>query len=251
MGKRNIKPTFCHIGHYICKCGKEFTKAQSYTAHLSHCKLNLSEEAYNDRVLLQKENFKLGNENTVYFSRVENSNIRIIDRSAIQHVVRNAWIDIFPLDGMPDGIVRRKIHQFKLLYSRAMLQYSLFNTIVNQNRPDRPIYERVLIAFGNRFNIGRLLNTSECMERIDRQLRKYSYDTSKYVVNFMGAYKFKEMFPKEIYDNTCLYDFETERLPAPKDYNKVLTQLYGDYMRIPPGNQRNRHHSEVIEPSHE
>lgn len=62
MGKRNIKPTFCHIGHYICKCGKEFTKAQSYNAHLSHCKLNLSEEAYNDRVLLQKENFKLGNE---------------------------------------------------------------------------------------------------------------------------------------------------------------------------------------------
>lgn len=32
---------FNNEGHFVCKCGREFTKEQSYHAHQSHCKIHL------------------------------------------------------------------------------------------------------------------------------------------------------------------------------------------------------------------
>lgn len=63
---------------------------------------------------------------------------------------------------------------------------------------------------------------------------KYSYENSDYLVNFMGAYKFKEMFLKTVYAEGALYEFEGLQLNGPKDYDFVCTQLYGDYMTPPP-----------------
>lgn len=39
---------------YTCICGKSFTKASSYRAHLSHCKLYLGEDKYNFRLQQQR-----------------------------------------------------------------------------------------------------------------------------------------------------------------------------------------------------
>ena len=69
----------------------------------------------------------------------------------------------------------------------------------------------------------------------------YKYDDSKYVVNFMGAYKFKEMFPKQYYDNPKEYDFENMKLIGASEYDKILTQMYGDYMKPPATDQRFSH----------
>ena len=63
----------------------------------------------------------------------------------------------------------------------------------------------------------------------------------------MGAYKFKEMFPSEIYTETEMYQFEDVQLPGPKNYDFYLKQLYGDYMKPPADNDKNKHCTEVIE----
>ena len=47
---------------------------------------------------------------------------------------------------------------------------------------------------------------------------------------FKGQYKFKEMFPKKWYGSGTLYCFEDSQLIGPEEYDKVLTQQYGDYM---------------------
>lgn len=196
---------------------------------------------------LQYKNFRIGNEQTIYFARVENSKIRIEDTSAIEKRIRNAWIDIFPLDGMPNNAVARKIKEGYLLYRRLLLQYSQFNVIVNQDLPNRPKHEQMLINLGRIIKPERFLDTKKCLKKLDKSLRRCDYEKSDYVVNFMGAYKFKEMFPKSFYDSAVLYDFESEKFIAPKDYDFVLRQMYGDYMKPPEGKDRNKHHSRVIE----
>ena len=194
------------------------------------------------------KNYWAGNERTIYISRVEDKRIILIDRSAIKEKRRQAWIDIFPLDGMPNNILIRKMHQFHLLYRRAMLKYSLFSTIVNQGLHNRSLLEKLLIWLGKITNIEKYLDTDKCMTKLDQAMRKYPYESAKYVVNFMGAYKFKEMFPKAVYDDVDFYEFEDITLPAPRDYDLVLSQLYGDYMKLPPEDQRNEHHIELIIP---
>ncbi|MBD3107613.1 LicD family protein [Bacillus sp. AGMB 02131] len=192
------------------------------------------------------KNFKKGNEKTIYFSRVENINFEIEDNSAIKKRIRNAWIDIFPLDGMPNNRLVRFFHKIRLLYLRVTLQYSQFSVIVNQNLPNRPLHENILIKIGKMINFERILDTEKCMNKLDIALKKYNYHNSKYVVNFMGAYKFKEMFLREIYDDTEKYEFETEQLIAPKNFNFVLSQMYGDYMTPPREDAKNKHNTKTI-----
>lgn len=196
---------------------------------------------------LQFKNFKELENPTIYFSRVEDESAKIKDNSAIVKRVRSAWIDIFPLDGMPNNSFIRFLHKIRLLFLRGLLQYSQFSIIVNQKLPNRPWYEKVLIWVGNIINFEKILDTKKCMYRLDKTLTKYKYEDSKYVVNFMGAYKFKEMFKKEIYEKSALYKFEDLMLVAPKEYDFVLRQMYGDYMKVPPVEEQNKHFSEVIE----
>ena len=82
------------------------------------------------------------------------------------------------------------------------------------------------------------------LNRIDQLLKKYSVEETGWIVNFMGQYKFKEMFPKTWYGKGTFYDFEESRLIGPDEYDKVLTRQYGDYM-TPPKN-KNAHAVEFV-----
>ena len=81
---------------------------------------------------------------------------------------------------------------------------------------------------------------------IDTLLKKYPYEDSNWVANFMGQYKFKEMFPKAYYGKGKLYKFEDAELMGPIDADHVLRQMYGDYMSLPPANLRVAHVDNVF-----
>lgn len=162
-------------------------------------------------------------------------------RVSEKNIEWNAWIDIFPLDGLPKRKLIFALHKYRLLYLRLMFQYSRFSKNVNINLPHRPFHEKFFIAAGKYIPFERLLNRQKRMRLIDRCLKKYSYKDAAYVVNFMGAYKFREMFPKAIYENIAEYPFEDIKLPAPRDYDTVLRQMYGDYMTPPPQIEQNKH----------
>ncbi|MCI8347216.1 MAG: LicD family protein [Bacilli bacterium] len=178
-----------------------------------------------------------------YVAKVENKKVKVKNKTAKIERMQNAWIDIFPLDGMPRNFIIRKFHMLKLLYSRLLLKYSQFSTITNQRIKGRPLHEKILMIIGKICQFEKLLNNHSCLEKIDKNLKKYQYDDSDYVVNFMGAYKFKEMFPRQIYEEIGKYSFEGLELTGPKNYDLVLTQLYGDYMKEP--KDKNHHFTEL------
>ena len=43
------------------------------------------------------------------------------------------------------------------------------------------------------------------------------------------------------------YEFENIKLLGPRDYDFVLKQLYGDYMKLPDINDRNKHQLEILD----
>lgn len=176
-----------------------------------------------------------------YPAQVVDPSFEIRDTAAQVEKTRSAWIDLFPLDGMPKGKVKFFFHKYRLLYLRMMLKFSQFSEVVAVNLKHRPLHERILIAVGKHLHLESRLDTHKRMLLIDRCLKKYPYETAKQVINFMGAYKFRELFPKSIYDETAEYPFEGMSLPAPKDYDRVLTQMYGDYMTPPPVEEQNKH----------
>lgn len=178
-----------------------------------------------------------------YFSRIVDTRHEVKRKGSIVERNENVWVDIFPLDGMPNALVVRSIHMLRLLYARARYHIATFDK-VNLKRPGRPLSERIVIWFVMHTGIGTRSNAGKWLDKIDRLLKKYSIEDTNWVVNFMGQYKFKEMFPRSWYGKGKLYDFEDRQMMGPVDYDKVLTQQYGDYM-TPPQN-KDAHAAELI-----
>lgn len=190
----------------------------------------------------QFKNYNLHNIKT-YFSRLESDRYTLVDKSANTIDERGPWIDIFPIDYISNPESKSfPLLKLKLLYRRLMFQYSQFDTLVNQNLPGRKGIEKWLIQVGNVIHPERFLNTQHCLNKLDQSLKKMNQKPSNYMINFMGIYKFNEMFKKEIYEDLVLYPFEDIQLKGPKDYHSYLTQLYGDYMQLPPVEEQNKHH---------
>ena len=61
----------------------------------------------------------------------------------------------------------------------------------------------------------------------------------------MGRNLRRGSFPKEWLDEAVYVDFEDRKLPVPKEYDKYLTYLYGDYMQMIPVSERRMSHSIV------
>lgn len=178
-----------------------------------------------------------------YFSRIVDTRHELKRTGSTVVRIEDVWVDIFPLDGMPNNALIRRIHMLRLLYNRARYHMSTFDR-VNLKRPNRPLSERVIIKFVLITGFGTKSDPKKWLNKIDRLLKKYPIEKSNWIVNFMGQYKFKEMFPKSWYGKGKMYEFEDNELMGPVEYDKVLSQQYGDYM-TPPKN-KNAHAAEFV-----
>lgn len=67
--------------------------------------------------------------------------------------------------------------------------------------------------------------------------------TNKRVGVFVESIGEHNIFATEYFASTIQLKFEGIYFNAPKEYRKCLTQLYGDYMQLPPENRRISGHS--------
>jgi lipopolysaccharide cholinephosphotransferase len=181
-----------------------------------------------------------------YFAHIEDSTMKIERHDKMTTEIANAWIDIFPLDGMPSNNIKRKLHKLNILYQRAMYRFSVFDKAVDINKKNRPLHEAILIKIGLIVKPQKILNTKKRLDKLDKVLTKCKYDKCNYLVNAMGVYKFKEMFPKSVYGKGEYYQFEDIQIFGPENYDFVLKQMYGDYMTPPKLSDRNHHESTVV-----
>jgi lipopolysaccharide cholinephosphotransferase len=181
------------------------------------------------------------------YAHVEDLRVRVNLHSAVNSRRQYAWIDIYPLDGLPGGKVLSRLKFFSMLPRRILYHYSCFSDYVNLQRPDRPLYQRAMIALGRVTGIGKHISTRRQMEKIDDMLKKLSSKPSRWYVNFMGLYLFREIYDKSVYGDGAYYEFEGGMYRGPADAHGFLTQMYGDYMTPPPEDHRVIHVIDEIE----
>ena len=108
--------------------------------------------------IIQKQNIEglylnyFPNQDTyiVYPIKLENTEVNLINKSGIEERIVNVWIDIFPLDGMPNNAITRKIHKSRLLICRALMQLAQFK-FVAINYSKRPFIENAIIKIAKCF----------------------------------------------------------------------------------------------------
>ncbi len=103
--------------------------------------------------------YKQNEEYKRYFSRLVNRNVKIHNASNTKLIVENAWVDIFPFDGMPSGNLMQKVHFWHMTAIRFFYHASCFEELVNLNRPGRAWYLQLAIKFIAKTHIGSRMDT--------------------------------------------------------------------------------------------
>lgn len=176
-----------------------------------------------------------------YITRVVDEDTKVIEeRIGNDTRYTHASIDIFPVDGTPNNRMLRKLYFFRVLFHRAMMSLC-YKDSIDRKRP-RGTAEKMLLWVMERIPVEKMTTPGRQKEAIDRLLRKQSVRKSEYIGNIMGAYRTREIVPKSWYGKGKYYQFEDIRLRGFSDADAYLTYTYGDYMQLPPEEQRKTHY---------
>lgn len=192
-------------------------------------------------------NYKQNPEYNRYFSRIVDTRVTVVNASNTKTIRENAWIDIFPFDGMPANALWQKQIFWRLTFWRFLYSASCFDELVNLNRPGRQLSVRAAIKFLQATRFGRKFNTKKLMGILERKLMKHPYDESPYMVSFVGAYMMREIVDKRLLGEGTKYPFEDIQLIGPVEYDEFLRHFYGDYMTPPSDADKDKHNIERIE----
>ena len=148
------------------------------------------------------------------------------------------WIDILPCDGISSNPQEAKKHlqQIDSLARHAYwmgVQYSAWSTIIK----GKNLKEKVKFGLKKIASLGVKENV---FDTLFRYRHKYNYATSEF---FFATthYGMKEWQPKKNLEGFILHKFEDHEFYIMSGWNENLKSLYGDYMKLPPENQRESH----------
>jgi len=155
------------------------------------------------------------------------------------------WVDIFVIDSFPSGRLTAKIHKGRLLYRKLLLMWSDMNHFV-VNRAKRPLLERILIRIGDALNTSKFLSTTKQLQKMDRVMCSCDPRKTGCTVNFMSEYKWRTVCPSDWYGKGRIVPFDGFSVRIPDKAEDILSCIYGDYLQLPPEDQRYKHSMTII-----
>ena len=82
--------------------------------------------------------------------------------------------------------------------------------------------------------IGKIYGWRKALMQAEKLCISTSKKYNKYVVDATGIWKKSAHVAAEIFASTVLLPFEGRDYPVPSGYDVYLTSLYGDYLKLPP-----------------
>lgn len=145
-----------------------------------------------------------------------------------KHIKRGIYLDIFPLDGLGNSLNEAK-HNYKPIAHK--LNWLLARTTgIRTGRK----WSKNLAVLAARAIPNFLVNNKKLLLSIDALCQKRDFSACTYGGNFLGAWRFKEIMPRQIMGTPTLYTFEDMHLYGAQDYKGYLTHLYGNWQQLPP-----------------
>lgn len=142
------------------------------------------------------------------------------------------FVDVFPIDGLPDTAFRQKIYYKKQRILKGMLNSAVRTKFVQD--------EKYKVIKKITSTVTRFIGARKFAEQLDHGATKYSFETSKYVAASMALHYWgKETITRQYMSEAVLLPFEGRMFPVPVGYKKYLSNLYGDYMQIPKDAEEN------------
>lgn len=142
------------------------------------------------------------------------------------------WVDIFPMDGVPDSIIKRTIREVPLSICKILQRCDIY-AVPNQ-KGLAPLLKRTI----NRIfpNTG-----NKYPKKIDMLVKRYPFGETRFVSDEAEFGKTYRGFVEDDFNEPVLMSFEDTMLLAPRNWDTCLREYYGDYMKLPPEEARTTH----------
>lgn len=155
------------------------------------------------------------------------------------------WIDILPVDGMPNSRFGRWLHMQHVLLLRYWLVLTDIDHLAALKK--RPFYETWILSIFKALPLFKVFNSSKVARIVEGCMRKYKIKDSEYCCNLIGKYRSREIQPRERWGNPATLLFEGVEVKVPELYHEFQTHMYGDYMKLPPENERVAHELRLLD----
>lgn len=149
------------------------------------------------------------------------------------------YVDIFPVDGL--GANRKSALKLlnKSKFKRSLLTASNWQKFF-KSKTRGWLAEPVRFAF---YILSKGRNQHKLIEKIENIYKDYDFYKSEKVGVVCGCYGDREVMNASVYAETVYLKFENETFAAMGAYDEFLTNLYGDYMQLPPESKRVSRHT--------
>ena len=145
------------------------------------------------------------------------------------------FIDIFPLDGVPSD--KKCQAEFKKNYQKYMFwNYKLRFSIKDVHTIRAKILHFVTAPLRG------ILPYDYYYKKYIGMISKNDFDTSEFWTYPTTVYRHNYIYRKQIFNDILDHDFENIKIAIPTGYDEFLSQSFGDYMKLPPEEDRIPHH---------
>lgn len=162
------------------------------------------------------------------FAKIQDSETTLIEHAHLRYL-GGVYVDVFPVDGMPDSKLAQRFHYFHYKHLCKLLYFTYRDPYRHGHGPSSwlPLLCRKLF-------------TVEGLQRsIRKVLTKYDFYKSHNVLCFDDG--LRSVVERSVYGTPKPYNFEDRTLLGVEQADKLLTKMYGDYMTPPPAGAEFRH----------
>ena len=205
----------------ICMLREDYEKLQDYL-------IANPDERY--EVMSYKNNL-----NYVYpFMKVQDNHTYLLEEDVRIDSNMGIYVDIFPVDGYEDD-ADFKNKMTKLIKKRQLSCYT-FKGITNTKSLLNSLIRYISVV------IFYFTNTNKFVEQIDELAKSRAVADYEQVDYLIYKDMNKPVWKREWLEQVIVGTFEGKEFMIPKHYHEILTSDYGDYMQLPPLEQRVSHH---------
>lgn len=171
------------------------------------------------------------------FAKIRDSRTTFVEYAVRKYPMNHGvFIDIFPLDYYPEGEKDQKKMDFQQKIFKSRTRSAV--EVPKESRHSFPV-ELGLNTFAALACLPypRFHKALEAREKLHK-----SVPPSEKWANYCGAWGKKEIMPAAWYGEGVELTFEGLTVMGPEHWDKWLTQVYGNYMQLPPVEKRVGHH---------
>lgn len=165
------------------------------------------------------------------FLKLINTDIEVSERT---NTTKNLWIDIFPLDGIGENV--------EMVFKRHKIVWKIYMFIAAAHYNEMPKKDSTkhFIKY-YLYKISKRISLDFVIKKYLKHCQKYNYDDCKNITNLIWGFSNVPCYYTKDLLKDKEYKFEDLTVNGMEDYDIILKRTYGDYMKLPPVDQRQTH----------